>query len=246
MEGMAEWQKEGTRIILAHCPKRFLAEGYHRKRVGLKSRNIISKNRDPRHGNINSLGQGEHNDFCTSRKTSCGHEATSRRQVAVEDNKQRYPVSGTRPNLCSVGPNSSSRALPYFVPLEQARRFSTLGPRKTTVERGETVPTLGQFRSFDCAYRRLSTLLFDDEAIPRIDRQVLGITEAENKRVPCRAQRTEQVYTQSAQEGTTTADPVQRVWSHEECGRVEHWKRCLQDALPLGNERKNQCSRSSK
>jgi len=34
-EGMVEWQKEGTRIIVAQCPKRFLAEGYHRKRVGL-------------------------------------------------------------------------------------------------------------------------------------------------------------------------------------------------------------------
>src|SRR2546422_11457306 len=89
------------------------------------------------HRDIKSFGQSDHNDFCTSRKTSCGHEATSRRQVAVEDNKQRYPVSGTRPNLCSVGPNSSSRALPYFVPLEQARRFSTLGPRKTTVGQEE-------------------------------------------------------------------------------------------------------------
>lgn len=35
MEGMVEWQKEGTRIIVAQCPKRFLADGYHRKRVGL-------------------------------------------------------------------------------------------------------------------------------------------------------------------------------------------------------------------
>ena len=35
MERMVEWQKEGTRIILAQCPKRFLAEGYHRKHVGL-------------------------------------------------------------------------------------------------------------------------------------------------------------------------------------------------------------------
>src|SRR5207247_9837132 len=34
-EGMLEWQKEGTRIIIAQCPKRFLADGYHRKRVGL-------------------------------------------------------------------------------------------------------------------------------------------------------------------------------------------------------------------
>jgi len=32
---MVEWQKEGTRIIVAQCPKRFLAEGHHRKRVGL-------------------------------------------------------------------------------------------------------------------------------------------------------------------------------------------------------------------
>src|SRR2546422_2859953 len=159
---------------------------------------------------------------------------------------QRFPVSGARPNLCSVGPDSGSGAVACIVPLEQARRFSTLGPRKTTVGQEEIVPTLGQLRSLARAYRRLSTLLFDDDAIPRINRQVLGITEAENKRVPCRAQRTEQVYTQSAQEGTTTADPVQRVCSHEECGRVEHWKRCLQDALPLGNERKNQRSRSSK
>ncbi len=28
-------QKEGTRIIVAQSPKRFLAEAYHRKRVGL-------------------------------------------------------------------------------------------------------------------------------------------------------------------------------------------------------------------
>ena len=34
-EGVVEWQKEGTRIIVAQCPKRFLAHGYHRKRVGL-------------------------------------------------------------------------------------------------------------------------------------------------------------------------------------------------------------------
>lgn len=34
-EGMVEWQKEGTRIIVAQCPKRFLDDGYHRKRVGL-------------------------------------------------------------------------------------------------------------------------------------------------------------------------------------------------------------------
>ena len=34
-EGMVEWQKEGTRIIVAQSPKRFLPDGYHRKRVGL-------------------------------------------------------------------------------------------------------------------------------------------------------------------------------------------------------------------
>ena len=34
-EGMAEWQKEGTRIIVAQSPKSFLAHGYHRRRVGL-------------------------------------------------------------------------------------------------------------------------------------------------------------------------------------------------------------------
>ena len=34
-EGMVEWQMEGTRIIVAQAPKRFLANGYHRKRVGL-------------------------------------------------------------------------------------------------------------------------------------------------------------------------------------------------------------------
>ncbi len=34
-ESMVEWQKEGTRIIVAQAPKRFLANGYHRKRVGL-------------------------------------------------------------------------------------------------------------------------------------------------------------------------------------------------------------------
>ena len=35
MEGMVEWQKEGTRIIVAQSPKRFLTDGYHRKRIGL-------------------------------------------------------------------------------------------------------------------------------------------------------------------------------------------------------------------
>ena len=35
MEGTVEWQKEGTSIIIAQCPKRFLADGYHRKRIGL-------------------------------------------------------------------------------------------------------------------------------------------------------------------------------------------------------------------
>lgn len=34
-EGMVEWQKEGTRIIVAQSPKRFLDHGYHRKRIGL-------------------------------------------------------------------------------------------------------------------------------------------------------------------------------------------------------------------
>ena len=34
-EGMLEWQKEGTRIIVAQSPKRFVSDGYHRKRVGL-------------------------------------------------------------------------------------------------------------------------------------------------------------------------------------------------------------------
>ncbi len=35
MEGMVEWQKEGTRIVVAQCPKRFITHDYHRKRVGL-------------------------------------------------------------------------------------------------------------------------------------------------------------------------------------------------------------------
>ena len=35
IEGMVQWQKEGTRIIVAQSPKRLLAQGYHRKRVGL-------------------------------------------------------------------------------------------------------------------------------------------------------------------------------------------------------------------
>ena len=35
MESMVEWQKEGTRIIVVQAPKRFLVDGYHRKRVGL-------------------------------------------------------------------------------------------------------------------------------------------------------------------------------------------------------------------
>jgi len=35
MEGMVEWQKEGTRIIIAQSPKRFISDSYHRKRVGL-------------------------------------------------------------------------------------------------------------------------------------------------------------------------------------------------------------------
>ena len=45
---------------------------------------------------------------------------------------------------------------------------------KTTVDREETVPTLGQLRSLARAYRRLSTILFDDDAIPRINRASLG------------------------------------------------------------------------
>ena len=35
MEGMVEWQKEGTRIIVAQTPQRFMSDGFHRKRVGL-------------------------------------------------------------------------------------------------------------------------------------------------------------------------------------------------------------------
>ncbi len=34
-KNMAEWQKEGTRIIIAQCPERFIANGFHRKRIGL-------------------------------------------------------------------------------------------------------------------------------------------------------------------------------------------------------------------
>jgi catechol 2,3-dioxygenase-like lactoylglutathione lyase family enzyme len=34
-KGMVEWQKEGTRIIVAQSPERLVAHGYHRKRVGL-------------------------------------------------------------------------------------------------------------------------------------------------------------------------------------------------------------------
>jgi catechol 2,3-dioxygenase-like lactoylglutathione lyase family enzyme len=34
-DGLVEWTKEGTRIIVAQCPKRFLSNGFHRKRVGL-------------------------------------------------------------------------------------------------------------------------------------------------------------------------------------------------------------------
>jgi catechol 2,3-dioxygenase-like lactoylglutathione lyase family enzyme len=34
-EGIVEWSKEGTRIIVAQSPKRFLATGFHRKRIGL-------------------------------------------------------------------------------------------------------------------------------------------------------------------------------------------------------------------
>jgi catechol 2,3-dioxygenase-like lactoylglutathione lyase family enzyme len=32
---MVEWKKDGTRIILVQCPKRFVANGYHRKHIGL-------------------------------------------------------------------------------------------------------------------------------------------------------------------------------------------------------------------
>lgn len=34
-EGMLEWSKRGTRIIVAQSPKRFLSSGFHRKRIGL-------------------------------------------------------------------------------------------------------------------------------------------------------------------------------------------------------------------
>jgi catechol 2,3-dioxygenase-like lactoylglutathione lyase family enzyme len=34
-EGMVEWSKEGTRIIIAQSPTRFIANVYHRKQVGL-------------------------------------------------------------------------------------------------------------------------------------------------------------------------------------------------------------------
>lgn len=34
-KGMMEWSKEGTRIIVAQCPERFIAKGYHRKQIGL-------------------------------------------------------------------------------------------------------------------------------------------------------------------------------------------------------------------
>jgi catechol 2,3-dioxygenase-like lactoylglutathione lyase family enzyme len=34
-EGMVEWSKEGTRIIVAQCPKRFITNSYHRKQIGL-------------------------------------------------------------------------------------------------------------------------------------------------------------------------------------------------------------------
>ena len=35
VEGVVEWQMEGIRIIVAQVPQRFLANGFHRKRIGL-------------------------------------------------------------------------------------------------------------------------------------------------------------------------------------------------------------------
>lgn len=34
-KSMVEWSKEGTRIIIAQSPKRFVENGFHRKRIGL-------------------------------------------------------------------------------------------------------------------------------------------------------------------------------------------------------------------
>jgi len=45
-EGMAEWSKKGTRIIVVQCPKRFLPSGFHRKRIGLNHIAFRAESRD--------------------------------------------------------------------------------------------------------------------------------------------------------------------------------------------------------
>lgn len=40
-----EWQKEGTRLIIAQSPRSFLDHGYHRKRVGLNHIAFRASNR---------------------------------------------------------------------------------------------------------------------------------------------------------------------------------------------------------
>src|SRR2546428_14053018 len=102
--------------------------------------------------------------------------------------------------------------------------------------REEVVHTLGQLRRFPRSDRRLSALLFDDEAVPRIHRQVMGITEAEYEKVPCREQRAGQVDAEAVEEGTDAAYPVQRVQTHQKYRRMDPWKPSHQDALPPGDE----------
>src|SRR2546422_3851847 len=102
--------------------------------------------------------------------------------------------------------------------------------------REEVVHTLGQLRRFPRSDRRLSALLFDDEAVPRIHRQVMGITEAEYEKVPCQEPRAGQVDAEAVEEGTDAAGSVQRVQTRQESGRMDSWKPCHKDALPPGVE----------
>ena len=67
-----------------------------------------------------------------------------------------------------MGPDRGRRAVPYVVSLEQGWPFSFVGLVRTAVESEGTLPTLGEFRGFDSAYRRLPALLLDDETLPRI------------------------------------------------------------------------------
>src|SRR2546426_9840254 len=86
--------------------------------------------------------------------------------------------------------------------------------------REEVVHTLGQLRRFPRSDRRLSALLFDDEAVPRIHRQVMGLTEAEYEKVPRREPRAGQADAAAAEEGTDAAGSVHSAQTRQESRRM--------------------------